>query len=91
MTGIHIDYYIVDVEYEYEHTVRDEFGWIEGHGPGCGNFKPSKKTVRIQAPNESYAKLWVEYYFSVYDIRNLTINKITKETLHLDAVITVKQ
>lgn len=86
-----IDYYKFVVQYEYEHTLRDEFGWVEGHGPGCGNFKSKTETVRVQAPNESFAKAWVEFYFGAPDTRNLNISEITKETLQLDAVITVKQ
>lgn len=90
MAATHISYYVVDVEYEYEHTTRDEFGWVEGHEPGNGNFKPSNVVVKIQAPDETYVKAWVEKRYSSSSYRNLKINKIKEETLHLDAIITVR-
>ncbi len=90
MTTTHISYYTVDVEYEYEHTTRDEFGWVEGREPGNGDFRPSSDVVRIQAPDETYVKIWVEKRYSSSSYRNLKINKIKEEILHLDAIITVK-
>lgn len=73
------------VEEEVRH--RDEFGWVEGCGPGNGCYKTSEETVRVVAQSKDMASLWVTHYLTGDGLRNPKILDI--KTLAINAIIRV--
>lgn len=81
------DIYVVESAYEAEVRRRDEFGWLDGHGPGNGCYEPRTRTLRILAPSQKWAELYAKNWFEGDGIRNHEITSV--ERFSLDAVVDI--
>lgn len=80
-----LTYYEIKVTYKYERTIRDEFGWVEGHGPGCGDFKERSLFFNVVAWNERSARLWTEDYLK--GCKDVSFDSIEKREIQFDGKI----
>lgn len=88
-----IVWYEVETKFEYEYTIVEELGRVEGHDSGrtieSVDWRKDSETLRIQAPDENYAKVWVYQHYDNPKIRNVEIVSIDKKIVSLHAIINV--
>ena len=80
--------FIIEISYQVEQRRRDEFGWIEGHEPGNGNYKTKDHIHHVIAPCRKYAEFWLESTFQRDGEKDHVIKSISKKPI--DAIITIE-
>lgn len=87
MTGYKL--FCFTVTYQAESRCRDEFGWVEGSGPGNGNYQPGSMKVNVLAPDQGLAKVLALQMLGTDGVREGKVE--WNATLDVHAIIEVSR